>query len=164
MKKLLSFALCFMAVFAAGQLLADAITNTMAALPAITSVAADMTPGQMGALVMQALLGLAFAMPLQAFIEHAIAEKPWMNTAPASWFASPVLKVLLSNVPSLSNIKPLLPSLISGALGWACVHAGVDPQKAIAFAATLTAATHAVNASPLASEATEFVPAPKAAV
>lgn len=80
-----------------------------------------------------AAIGLAFAMPLQSFIEHAIAEKPWMNGA-------------------AKTLKPLLPTIISGVIGYVATRFGVSPADAMTVAASLTGATHLVNQSGLAAE------------
>lgn len=136
-------------IILAGQLLALDLSPTAAVLPG----GADQVQLSFH-LAILAALGLAFAMPLQSFIEHAIAEKSWMKTVPSTWSTSPWLVSILSFLPSPSILKPLLPTLISGALGWVATRFGVDPKDALTVAASLTAGAHVVNASPtLAADA-----------
>lgn len=103
--------------------------NTLATIATI-----DPTQVQSFHLALMALLGLAFSMPLQAFVEHALAEKPWMNGA-------------------LKPFKALLPSLITGVLGFIATKLGVSPADALAVAAALTGGAHVVNATSLAADA-----------
>ncbi len=119
------------------QLLAD-VTITASAI--VANAAAVITDPSQVNVTLWSLLGAAFGMPMQSFIEHAIAEKPWMNT----WAKS---------------FKPLLPVVLPLAAGFLVSRFGVSPTAALSFVGTLTTTTHLVNASDaLAADAT-----PKAA-
>ncbi len=116
-KPLFYLLLCGLSLLGA-QLLADAV-NVAAGMPvdsALTNIS------------LWTSLGLALSMPMQSFIEHAIAEKPWMNT----WAKS---------------FKPLLPVVLPMIASWGVSHFGISPTAALAFFGSLTAGTHLVNAS-----------------
>ncbi len=106
------------------NIVANALAAGMPVDPALTSIS------------LWTSLGLALSMPMQSFIEHAIAEKPWMNT----WAKS---------------FKPLLPVVLPMIVSWGVSHFGISPTAALAFFGSLTAGTHLVNASDtLAADAT----------
>lgn len=79
-------------------------------------------------LLTMTLLGLSGSMPLQAFIEHGLAEKPWM-------------------VRFLPALKPLLPTLIASGLGAVAAHFGTDLGACTAMVASMSVGAHLVNAS-----------------
>lgn len=80
------------------------------------------------------IVGASFSMPLQAFVEQAIMERPWMNT----W---------------AKKFKPLIPSLISIVAGYIAVKFGFDSKDVTAVISALVFGTHVVNETPLASVA-----------
>lgn len=77
--------------------------------------------------ILVALLGLAFSMPLQSFVENTVGAQLGIKYA---W------------------LKALTPSIISAALGFLATKLGVSPDDAIAAAGALVAGAHLVNVVP----------------
>ncbi len=126
MKKLYLFLLFTLGV--ASQLLAD-VTPTAAAVLAVAGETVTTTHT-----ALMAALGACFALPLQSFIEHAIAEKPWMNAYAKSF-------------------KPLLPTLVTGLASWVALRFGFNPADVLTVFASAVAGAHLVNGSWLAADA-----------
>lgn len=86
-----------------------------------------------------ATIGAALGVPLQAMLEHAVMEKPWLNAVAKS-------------------SKPFIPALVSAGVGAAALHFGVSPMVALSFSTALLVSAHVTNETPLASEAVEAKP------